>query len=183
MFIFRLRGMQLLSRPSLKMSWFDRNVIKTRWPKFNKNPLQHAGNLVMRIARGSIKRRLKLRGKPSAIGSPPYSRQPGGTPPFKMIFSLPYRLGTAQAVGMVGFGGNAGGDKPPPGLMEHGGVARRKIFTNLGRKRRQNGHFGKNRVQYKERTVKYPERPFMWPAVQKAKQILPGFWLNSVSRG
>jgi len=163
-----------------KTQFFDRNVIKTRWPRFNKDPLQKAGNLVMRIARGSIRRRSKLRGKPSMPGSPPYSRQPGSTPPFKMIFSLPMRLGTSVIVGMVGFGGQPA----VPGLQEHGGRAIRRVFQNLGKQRsRRTGRFTKTRISYKRENVRYPERPFMFPALKRARAALPSLWLNSVSRG
>lgn len=180
MFSIRLRGFPTVSStPNFKMSWFDRDVIKTRWPKFNKNPLQHAGNLVMRIARGSIKRRTKLRGKPSQAGTPPYSRQPGSTPPFKQIFSVPFRFGTSVIIGMVGYGN----PNPAPGLQEHGGTAQRTVFTNLGRKRLKSGRMGRNRRSFKRQLVKYPQRPFMWPALMRAKAVLPGMWLNSISHG
>lgn len=182
MIVLTFKGARFVSAtPSTKMTWFDRNVIKTRWPKFNKSRLQHAGNLVMRIARGSIKRRRKLRGKPSAPGTPPYSRQPGSVPPFKQIFSVPYRLGTSVIVGMVGYGS----PNPAPGLQEHGGSAVRNVYSRNAfanhrlRKIRNRG----SRVTYQRRLVKYPERPFMWPALKKAREALPHLWLNSVSHG
>lgn len=165
-----------------QFAWFDRSVIRTRWPKINKNPLQHAGNLVMRIARGSIKRRSKLRGKPSMPGTPPYSRRPGSVPPFKMIYSVPFNFGTSVIVGMVGFGGNAGGTLPPPGLQEHGGTAMRNVFLTGGRNRsKRTGRWLKKRINYKRQLVKYPKRPFMMPALRRVRQVLPSLWLNSVS--
>lgn len=182
MLILSFKGFKTISAvPSTKMTWFDRNVIRTRWPKFNKDPLQHAGNLVMRIARGSIKRRTKLRGKPSIAGSPPYSRQPGSTPPFKQIFSVPFRFGYSVAVGMIGYGN----PNPPPGLHEHGGAAQRNVFSsnsftsNQRRKRSTRGF----RTTYKRKLVKYPQRPFMWPALLRAKEVLPSMWSNSISHG
>src|SRR5687768_3314086 len=89
--------------PKVQLVYFDRSIIRTNWPRINRNPLMHAGNLVMRIARGSINRRMRRRGKPSRPGSPPYSRVQGSPPPFKQIFSVPFRLGTSVAVGMVGY--------------------------------------------------------------------------------
>lgn len=168
--------------PKFKIQYFDRNVIRTRWPKFNKDPIKHAGNLVMKIARGLIKRG-KPGGKPRPPGQPPKSRKPGSTPPFKMIFSVPFRLGTAVIVGMVGFGGFGGGDLPPPGLQEHGGHAQRKVFIDHGRRRLKSGRYGKNRIQYKSKRVKYPRRPFMLPALMRARQVLPKMWQMSISVG
>jgi hypothetical protein len=169
-------------RPKVQLVYFDRNIIKTRWPRFNRDPLMHAGNLVMRIARGSIRRRKRLRGKPSAPGQPPYSRQPGSTPPFKQIFSVPFRLGTSVAVGMVGYHLGASGPAVP-GLHEHGGSAFRFVFASGGQRRLKSGKMGKRITTYKRRSVRYPQRPFMWPALLRARARLPHLWLHSISRG
>lgn len=171
------------TRVRFKIHYFDRNVIKTRWPRMNRDPLLHAGNLVMRIARGSIRRRIKKRGKPSPAGSPPYSRKPGSTPPFKQIFSVPNFIRTSVVVGMVGYGGNP----PVPGLHEQmegqGGTAQRFIFRKGSQRRLRSGRFGKRRVSYKRETVRYPRRPFMSPALTKAKARLPHMWAYSLSNG
>lgn len=164
-----------------KIHYFDRNVIRTNWKAINKKPLQKAGTMVMRIARGSIKRRVTKHGKPSRPGTPPYSRRPGTTPPFKQIFSVPYRLGTSVIVGMVGYGG----PNPPPGLMEQqegDGTAMRRVFLPVQgpRRRFKSGRLSKRRVKAVMKRVKYPARPFMRPALFKARSVLPAMWLNSI---
>ena len=165
-------------KPKVQIHFFDRRIIRTRWRKINNNPLARAGALIMRISRKSIRRRIKLRGKPSAPGTPPYSRQPGALPPFKQIFFRVMDLKTFVIIGMVGYGA----PNPPPGLQEHGGVARRKVFTKLGQKRLKSGRFGKQQYQYKPQMVKYPQRPFMQPALLRAMAQLPQLWRGSVSR-
>lgn len=173
-------GVSIAIRPRMQIHFFDRKIIRTRWPRINRDPLQKAGNLIMRIARGSIRRRKKKYGKPSSPGSPPYSRQPGRTPPFKMIFSVPFRLGTSVIVGMVGFTPNRG--VMVPGLHEHGGTALRKVYSWGGQRRMKSGRYGKKINVYKPMMVRYPKRPFMEPALMKARRLLPYLWLNSVSR-
>ena len=166
-------------RPKMKIQFFDRSIIRTRW-RFNRDPLQKAGNLVMRIARGSIKRRKKLRGKPSSPGTPPYSRQPGKTPPFKQIFSVPFRFGTSVIVGMVGYPQQSG--PPVPGLHEHGGSAMRYVFANHGQRRMKSGRMGRKITSYKRRLVHYPQRAFMEPALMRARAKLPPMWMHSFSK-
>lgn len=176
----------IIVRPRVQLQYFDRNIIKTRWPKFNRDPLMHAGNLIMRIARGSIRRRIKKRGKPSPQGTPPFSRQPGGTPPFKQIFSVPNFLTTTVIVGMVGYFQSKG--PPVPGLHEQmsgqDGSAQRFIFRKGAQRRnKRTGRFGKRVTSYKRETVRYPKRPFMFPALRKARHRLPWLWANSLGNG
>jgi hypothetical protein len=167
-----------LVRPTFKLVFFDRSIIRRNWNKINDRPLRRAGALVRRIARSSIKRDTRKRmlksgkrgkfGNPSAPGSPPYSRAPGA--PFKLIFNVPGFMNATELVGMVGFGNPT---NPIPGLHEHGGRARRLVFTRSTHRRKRGG----SRVM---RSVRYPMRPFMWPALLKAKDRLPEFWKNSV---
>lgn len=161
-------------RPKVKIQFFDRNIIRTRWRRIN-NPLAAAGALVMRIARHSIKRRKK---KVSSAGSPPFSHQPGALPPFKMIFFKVHNLGTSVIVGMVGFGGQPA----VPGLHEHGGVARRKVFSRLGQRRLKSGRMGRVAYSYKPKLIKYPQRAFMVPALLRARSRLPNLWRGAISR-
>lgn len=159
-------------RPSFKMVFFDRSVIRTNWKKINARPLQRAGALVRKIARQSIKRDRRRKvfrsgkrgayGQPSKPGTPPFSRDAARS--FKLIFNMPYRFGTTEIVGMVGFGQR----DPAPGMSEHGGFARRRVFMK-----------GKSMVKV-VRSVKYKKRPFMLPALYKGKSSMPELWRNSL---
>jgi hypothetical protein len=94
-----------------------------------------------------------------------------------MIYSVPQFFGTRVVVGMVGFGG----PNPAPGLQEHGGFARRKVFVK-GRRRLKKGGLGG--IQYKRvvKGVRIPRRPFMVPALRKGVPRLPLMWRDSLNR-
>ena len=134
----------------------------------------------MRIARKSIRRR-KNRNLASRPGTPPYSHQPGGLPPFKQIFFEPDGINMRVFVGMVGYGGSGA---PVPGLSEHGGGAHRRVWMSVGRrainrnfKTPRQGGIIRRRVAT---TVFYPQRPFMLPALTQTLPRLPQFWKNSL---
>lgn len=157
----------------------DRSFLKRRW-KFNRTPLARAGAYTMRIARKLIRRRIN-RNLHSPAGTAPYSHVPGSLPPFKQIFFIPDMLGMRVFVGMVGYGG-AGA--PVPGLQEHGGFATRKVYKKVGRRQlkrnfknpRQGGVITKK----VSAGVRYPQRPFMTPALALAMPKMPEFWRNSL---
>ena len=189
-------GINIQVIPRVAFVQFDRNIIKTNWKKINRGPLQRAANLIRMIARGSI-RRVTGGAPPSPPGQPPRSRFGSGgkksgrrsvTPPFKMIFNAPDFTQTRQYVGMVGFNRFASGlqGTPVPGLHELGGRARRSIINPKRgpRQRDARGRFTKNTIpNFIKRSVRYPKRPFMVPALRRARSRLPGFWRNSVRRG
>lgn len=168
---------------------FDRNVIRTNWKKINESPMKRAGLLVRKIARQSIRKRqpgkkdpktgLKKE-RPSPAPTPPRSRAPGH--PLRLIFSAPMSVADiAQIVGVVGFGGPG---TPIPQLHEEGGTALRTIYEKGEQRRsKRTGKFktGFHRVAF-DAIVRYPERPFMAPALEKAKESLPDLWRNSIAR-
>jgi len=171
-----LKGIPGLSAPLqlrmyMGMVLFDKSIIRTNWNALNRGPLAHAGNLVRRRARQSIRYR-RNRGIHSAPGTPPHSHQQGPGAPFKMIFSVPDPLRARQYVGMVGFGG-AG--PPVPGLHEHGGTAQREIWgwARVG---------GRNVRVPRRVTARYPARPFMVPALQASMAAIPELWRNIIGR-
>lgn len=182
---------------------FDRSVIRRDWSRMNKRPLGRAGNLVRRIARGSIKRRKKATTY-SRPGQPPYSHKEGKTPPFKMIFNMPDRLGTSEVVGMVGFGRRG---EPVPGLHEHGGTAVRTVFSQIAPRRKKTRRDARGRFlsakrklteaqlakirerearqgmsDRKQKSVTYEPRPFMFPALKKGRSQYPQYWRGALSR-
>jgi hypothetical protein len=165
-------------KPKVRIHFFDRRIIRTRWRRFNRDPMLLAAAAVMRIARQSIRRRKKK--NPSPIGTPPFSHQSGAVPPFKQIYFKPLNFGTSAIVGMVGYTRQAA--NPPPGLQEHGGYARRKVFARVGQRRLKSGRYGKMAYSYKPAMVKYPQRAFMFPALLRARSRLPHLWAGSFSR-
>lgn len=180
--------MALQLKPRVKFVFFDRSIIKRNWNKINQSPLTKSGLLVRRIARGSIRRGGKKK-NPSKPGTPPRSHKQGKTPPFKMIYSVPNTIGTSVIIGMVGFGIAPGATMPVPGLQEHGGTARRRLFLKQTDFVHQNtkktsGKYAKKRTRYKavKKVVRYPARPFMQPALQRARPSLPKMWEGSLSR-
>jgi hypothetical protein len=70
---------------------------------------------------------------------------------------------------MIGY--NSGGT-PTPALHEHGLTATRYVFDKSQGRGRSN-----KRVR---RTIKYPARPFMAPALAKTKAKLPELWRGSI---
>lgn len=175
-------------KPKVRIHFFDRRIIQTNWKRFNKEPLMAAGAAVMRIARTSIKERKKHVASP--VGTPPRShfartskvnwrgKVSRSTPPFKQIYFKSFDIGTSVIVGMVGYTRQ----NPPPGLHEHGGYARRKVFARIGQRRLRSGRYGKTMYSYKPAMVKYPQRPFMMPALMRAKARFPQLWAGSISR-
>ena len=184
--------MTVLFKPKFKIQFFDRSMIKRNFKRINNNPLARASAIVMRKARGSIKRRgqgnrvkSNWDRKASPAGSPPFSWGRGTSPPFKMIRFAPAGvLGSAFMVGMIGFGGAT----PTPELMEHGGSAPRTIITQAGFKhqtsRKKHGRFAK-RIKGKRvrRVIRYPKRPFMFPALISTRTQMPHLWRNSIRKG
>jgi hypothetical protein len=175
-------GGGIVIHPRLHFVTFDRNIIKSNWSAINRTPLQAAANLIRIIARRSIKRR-KSR-TPSTPGTPPFSHYPGKTPPFKQIFNYPYRLGSSQIIGMVGYPRLG---PPVPWLHEHGGRANRRVINKAryarSQPRNSRGQYTKyNLPKFIKRNVKYPQRPFMVPALQAARGKLSRFWVNSLRR-
>lgn len=162
-----------------QLAYFDRSIIRSNWNRMNRGPLSRAGAYVRRIARNSIRRRS---GKTvSRPGHAPYSHQPGASPPFKMIYHVPYVGGASQIIGMVGFGDA----QPAPGIHEHGMTVQKTIihYPNKGKFRRRLTPSGwKMRPEYEKKTVtiNFPERPFMFPALIVAAPALPPMWSGSL---
>lgn len=176
----------LAMRSKFKMVYFDRSIIKRNWKRINTNPLHRAGQMVRKVARGSIrprKRRPKgqrMKEKPSKAPNPPFSRAPGK--PFKRIFNVPNKLGTSEIVGMMGFGKAPGSTMPVPGLHEHGGSAVRRVFVKSHQRRTKKGRFGKNVMKPVRKLVRYPKREFMKPALAKVRKNMPHLWRGSLGR-
>ena len=76
----KTRHPMMNTRIKFNIVYFDRNILKHKWGAYNKNPLEKAGNLVRKIARGSIRRVGQRKGSPVLHSSNNYSKP--GRPPF-----------------------------------------------------------------------------------------------------
>lgn len=153
----------------MRLIGMDRRTMKSRWKRFNKNPIKKAGNYVRVIARNSIRRgRLNRAGKrvPSRAPRPPKSWVPGKNPPFKRILSVPNIWGTQAIVGMQKLQGAPG--SPVPGRHEHGGTGTAIVPIGKGRTRKVR--------------ARYRKRAFMEPAKQRALPKLPSFWKDALTK-
>jgi hypothetical protein len=181
---------------------FDRSIFRKNWKKINEGPQKKAGLYVRKIAIRSIRRGKK---KPSKPGTPPRTRAAGD--PMRRIYSVPMRGGRGVIVGALKLSGVSRGE-PVPGLHEHGGdktievidpaakkrviakqpttEGQRKAFHKLARAKdpRVELYLRQNRAKLealrKRKSVSFPERPFMAPALQKALPKLPAMWSGSV---
>lgn len=160
------------------MPMFDKSILKHRWHKMNKNPLERAGNIVKLKARGSIRQTSGKLRRPSQAPKPPRSHS--ARRPFKMIFSVPMYARTQVIIGMVKLGGMNDQGNPIPGLQEHGGWARRRVRVLKPPRRNKRGQMTRQRYEFVEKTVRYPARPFMGPALEKTKHRYPELWRNAL---
>jgi hypothetical protein len=168
---------------------FDRSVIRRNWKEINESPYKRAGLLVRKIARGSIRRDSSKKQRPSKPGRPPKSRAPGH--PLKLIYSVVQAYGEGVMVGPVGFGHQT----PVPERHEKGKsvtlkVAKRHTFKRAtseaqrrsARRMFQEGRIKSKKPDLKTRVIKFDPRPFMVPALEKAKSKIPEMWRGSVDR-
>lgn len=154
---------------------FDRRVVKIRWRRIAESPAKKAGLLVRKIAIRSIRRdRTKSGNRPSKPGKPPRTRAPGD--PIRRIYSVPEMMGTRVMVGPLGFGD----PNPVPELQELGGVRTGYFRRRSGvMQRDQRGKFLKQKLLYQRATVRFPQRPYMRPALAKVVPKLPAMWTGS----
>ena len=170
---------------------FDRSVFKRKWRVINKDPLTHAAIKVQQRAISLIKRDTRKtktktgkKGKYGTASVPPrspFSRAPGN--PLRRIFFSVDPLGRFAIVGPVSLSGGSTVQMPVPALHEFGGVVPRYVFTKVS-KTRPKGFKGTKsptaRYRKVRRSVRYPKRPFMKPALQRVAPMLSTLWKNSI---
>jgi len=169
---------------------FSQGVISKSWKTINKRPLQHAGLLVRKIWRGSIRR--VTNDKPSKPGKPPHAHKPKeykGLDDFKKIYSVPAPWGTAEIVGQESVRAHK---QTPMEIQEFGqrveittykqrGKARSKRQAEAARRLFLAGRIKSKSRQKESRTVQMPKRPAGAPALDKARSKLPALWANSIT--
>ena len=151
--------------------FFDRAIVQNAMDKATQAALSKGGAFIMRAARTSMRWRSGVNKKGQARfgkGSKPKPASAPGTPPFawreqgQMRNMLFFAYDPSAKTVVVGPQKFRAGDAPP--LNEFGGRAVR---------RERNG---------KKRTVTYPPRPFMAPALAKETPRLPARWANAVKQ-
>lgn len=153
---------------------FDRRILRRKnWKRLNNSPLKRAGLLVRKIARRSIRRRKT--DKPAPAGSPPRTRAPGD--PLRKIFSVVNNLATEVIVGPVGLGDQ----EPAPEVHEKGLQVRRPVLPRWYLRLPPRARRQRPKPRPKLRSVDYPPRPFMEPALEVAQPKLPELWRNSLN--
>lgn len=173
----------------VKTLFFDRKAVRRAMDRATRRALSLAGYAIMRTARESMPYRSGK--KPSPAGRPPFAHK--GHPRLrKLLFFSVDDSRRSVVIGPVKFEkGEA------PSLNEDGGLVRRvkRVFRRAGRKaaskaqaraflkKVRTGQVAKAPAATVTYTARYPERPFMGPAMKKEIPRLPSRWQNSVRRG
>jgi len=135
----------------VKQFFFDRQAIVAKVDAATRSVLSKFGAFVRRTARGSI----RSRKAPAAPGSAPSSH----TGLLKRLIFFGYDPARQSVV--IGPAPLRSTVEAPP-LLEYGGTARRK------------GRNGKTK------SATYQARPYMGPAFEKERKVLPPLWRDSI---
>lgn len=173
----------------------DMNFMRRNWGKINESPIKHAGLLIRRIMRGSI--RQVSTDKPSRPGTPPRSRDKARR--FKMIYSVPYDAAgigkdTAAVIGHFTFPRRR--QMAPSEIHEWGRTVRVRVLKRNKRRKAwtrkqarayrakiKAGLIQPPQTKFTTRTIKYKQRKFAWPALVKAKAKILPLWRGRINAG
>lgn len=164
----------------MKDFFFDKQAVKSRMSKANRKALSKAGAFIRRRARSSLRRRKKT----SQPGQPPSVHSTDGVATLKNILFAYEPLSESLVVGPVRlnqkvFLGPDLGDGTVPQVHEFGASAKirevkvgHRWFTGVRRVRPGQ--------PVRVRAVRYPERPFMGPALEAERDQIPSAWAGSL---
>lgn len=177
-------------KTATRTEWFlTTDKVRAILGKARAKALNYQGGLVRKIARQSIRQKGKARREPKSEKAKEKWRRetrrtpasPPGTPPFThtgfLRQDIQYALDPAKLMVVVGpyrspwlnelheFGGNL-----PMTQYRRGDSGRAFWYRSAGRKSRHWTATGK------KKTVRYPARPYMHPALTKVTQQLPRAW-------
>lgn len=171
---------------SVKRSFFDRPAIIAKIGQRVAKGLNRAGGAVKVTAQRSLRKRKK----PSPPGMPPTRRTEMGRGLSAILYGFDGR--DSVVIGPVKLNGSSGLDPTTtvPGLHERGESAtlhESRFVMPSGKatewravpRRVRPGRDGQ-RMEQRRRSVKYPARPFMQPALEKIKPRLPKLFANSI---
>lgn len=171
---------------SVKRSFFDRPAVIAKIGKQIARGLNRAGGKIKLTAQRSLRRRKKS----SAPGTPPTRRTEMGRGLSAVIYAFDGR--DSVVVGPIKLNGTSGLDPAStiPGLHERGETARiaeLRFLSATGEPgpwrsvpRRPVRLRPGQRIEQRRRSVRYPARPFMQPALEKIKPQLPKLFANSI---
>jgi hypothetical protein len=188
----------------IKDFFFDRLRVIARVEKDRLRFLRNAGGFARKTARTSMKRKGKARPMPkgkkarerwaleirkqpaSPPGSPPFCHTDDAVVTLKNIL-FAYDMGSGGlVVGPVGLRhkySQSQGGIIPPALHEHGGETKipekEVLFSNGGRKWVARGKGVRPNQRTRNRTAKYPARPFMAPAMAKTQSKFKNLWFSN----
>lgn len=165
----------------MKKFFFDRKVVQNAVDKQQRRAISRSLAFVRRRARSLLRRRKRV----SAAGSPPSVHSDPGLKTILFAYDMRTKGGIVGPVKLNKVSMTSTGPVPIPGVMELGGSLRiQETQSNTdGRWYRRNLRSKMRPGQKKRtRTVKYPARPFMGPALEmesEAGNILSP-WSNVV---
>lgn len=164
----------------MKDFFFDRAAVKGRMTKANRKALSKAGAFIRRRARSSLRRR-KKRSEP---GQPPSVHTSDRVATLKNILFAYEPERETLVVGPVKLNqktilGPQLGVATVPQVHEFGATVKIRE-AKVG----QHWRSGRRRIRrgqpVRVRRVKYPERPFMGPALEAEQEHIPDAWSGSV---
>lgn len=192
----------------IKDFFFDRLKVIATVEKQRLKFLSNVGGFTRKTARNSMRRKGKARKKPKGVkaierwekeirnqpaskpGSPPFAHSDDERRSLKYILYAFNMASSGVVVGPVGFEQKtlrANGGTIPPELHEYGGttqIPEKAIsFPNGGRKWVPLGRGAKPGQATRRRAARYPARPYMRPAVQKAEGKFKDLWFSGRAAG
>jgi len=153
--------------------FFDRKAVMAPMDRARRQVLSRAGALIRGIARRSMKQ-VGPNTPPSAPGTPPRSRK-------GLLKKFLYYVYDPTTKGVIVGPALLSGRRSTiiPALHEHGGTAR--VTAREVRWRTEQGQRVKQTT--KRRVVaRYPQRPYMRPALEKVMPRMPQFWRDVLNR-
>lgn len=171
---------QFVMSMRMKEFFFDRQAVKGRMTKSNRKALSKAGAFIRRRARSSLRRRKKS----SEPGRAPSVHTSDRVATLKNILFAYEPQSESLVVGPVKLNrqtllGPQLGNTTVPQVHEFGATVRiREVKVGKG------WRSGVRRVRpgqpVRVRAAKYPERPFMGPALEAEKDSIPDAWSGSL---
>jgi hypothetical protein len=164
----------------MKDFFFDRQVIKDRMSTANRKAIAKVGAFIRRRARSSLRRRRKS----SQPGRPPSVHTADSVATLKNILFAYEPQAEALVIGPVKLNhkallGPQLGDLTVPQVQEFGATVRVRE-AKVGKQWRTGVRRVRRGQPVRVRSVSYPERPFMGPALEAEQDHIPDTWSGQI---